>query len=438
MINKKIRDLVRRNYLTDGPAMRKWDNPFYIPSEQQLLYDILGNEKKGNEKNTKNNNNVVNVVSVVNSDNYERTDDDDDFDDPAFSISSNYYQAEVYKSVEDRKAFTGGIIDTELSDERHLVAYNKKTNTLSVAMRGTNPSSLLDWLNNFSMVYQSEKRDLEEWIKGSTKAKEGLELFGIPFLNYFVKTGLLVEEQIFLEAAMGLEKLDEPTKEKEKFNFQYNSEFLDDVLEQYGENVNLNLIGHSKGGGEARMLLAYLKKELPFKARSPAIIPRNIKAYTYNSLHFNWKGKNTDPDLYPIKVRGDPIDVNIQNHHPNLRIIGNQKGGTLMEKHSSANFLKDFRNIPLLGLYNQRKRTKQENRLIKKQKKYQRKQVEALFTEPLNKIKREELRLTKERREAGNFYFKRKIGTGDPFYRNAEESVDSDVSKLVRQYKGKN
>ena len=138
--------------------------------------------------------------------------------------------------------------------------------------------------------------------------------------------------------------------------------FLDDVLEQYGENVNLNLIGHSKGGGEARMLLAYLKKELPFKARSPAIIPRNIKAYTYNSLHFNWKGKNTDPDLYPVKVRGDPVDVNINNNHPNLRIIKNPNAG-LMEKHSTANFLKDFRNIPLLG-DNKQQITKKEKRLI--------------------------------------------------------------------------
>ena len=384
MINNKIRDLVRKNYLTDGAPMRKWDNPFYIPSEQQLLYDILGNEKSNNNNN--------NVNTDINSEGNERT--DDDFDDPAFSISSNYYQAEVYKSEGDRKAFTGGMIDTELSDERHLVAYDRNTNTLSIAMRGTDPSSLLDWLNNFSMVYQSEKRNLEEWLNSNPKAKEGLELFGIPFLETMITRGLFLEDEIFLEAAANMEDLDEPTREKQKFNFQYNSEFLDNVLEQYGENVNLNLIGHSKGGGEARMLLAYLKNELPFEANKAPIIPQNIKAYTYNSLHFNWKGKNTDPDLYPVKVRGDPIDVNIDNNHPNLRIIRNPNAG-VMEKHSTANFLKDFRKYPLLGVssvLSGNMRSKGQRRKDRRMLKNFEKRQEALRKEEIYEQRREIIR----------------------------------------------
>jgi len=358
MINKKINNLIRKNYTSDGMPMRRFESPFYIPSEQKLLYDILNNGGIGNKTTT--------AFRV--SDNNNRGDIDEDGQDgdgdgnderpsnPSFSPSSNYYQSEVYKAERDRKPFGTDMINKEYSDERHLVAYNADSNTLSIAMRGTDPSSLDDWLTNFSMIYRSEKGRLTDWFNSNPKVKEGLELFGIPFLEGLIGGGGLIEEELeMVEAFKNVDGLDEATSAKSKYNFEYHKQFLDEVLAVYGDDVRLKLIGHSKAGAEAKMLLAYLKKELPFKSDNPKIIPKDIKAYTYNSLPFNWKSSNTDPDLYPTKTRGDPVAVNINNNHPNLRIIKNnpalpkdQFKPDVYLAHLASNFNYDFRKYPTL------------------------------------------------------------------------------------------
>ena len=403
MINKKINNLIRKNYTSNGPPMRRFDNPFYIPSEQRLLYDILNNGGIGNKKTT--------AYGI--SDNNNRGDIDEDgedgdgdgFDepitDPSFSISSNYYQSEVYKIEKNRKAFGTDEINKEYSDERHLVAYNADTNTLSIAMRGTDPSSLDDWLTNFSMIYRSEKGRLTDWFSSNPKVKEGLELFGIPFLEGLLGGGGLIEEELeMIEAFKNLDGLDEATSVKSKYNFEYHKQFLDKVLKFYGPDVRLKLIGHSKGGAEAKMLLAYLKKELPFKSDNPEIIPNNIKAYTYNSLPFNWKSSNTDPDLYPVKTSGDPVAVNINNNHPNLRIIKNNPAlpndrfkPDVYLAHLASNFNYDYRKYPTLREKQDkkiRKKIKKKARRYKKKEKEVRRQFKenkAMGGEDINRAK---------------------------------------------------
>ena len=72
--------------------------------------------------------------------------------------------------------------------------------------------------------------------------------------------------------------------------------------------------------------------------------------------------------------------------------------------------------------------------------KYQGKQVEALFTEQLNKRKREELKAAKERRKEDKPINMYELSGG--YYRNAGlgglESAYSDIGKLIRQFRGKN
>ena len=136
-MNKKIERLYDDNYYTGQLPQRTFRNPFFIPSENQLLFDIL-NPKVNNDIRLQTQQPVVTKTTLFTqpvSDStqpvsdttqpeqpvQDKTDDADaEFDidkRDVISMESDFYQAEVYLPVDERVAYNkGDVIDDKLSD----------------------------------------------------------------------------------------------------------------------------------------------------------------------------------------------------------------------------------------------------------------------------------------------------------------------------------
>lgn len=354
IFNSQIRRLYIENYIVDGPPTREWTNPFFIPSEQRLLLELV------NQSPVKPNliqstyipstlsNEITNAPEAMPSENTEAP-----FNfDPAFSPSSNYYQNEVYKPLGQRIPFkSGDIIDEDLSDERHLIVYNKNTNNLYVSHRGTDASSVSDWANDIALTYDSEKKRLTEYLTGKQVAPDEIKPYDLLLGALLSSTeGLLAEAGAFVYSMGSIAEL------RNNLNFNYHREIIDEVLEKYGGDINLKILGHSKAGAESQMMMEYLRGLRKVK---PPIKPKTLKVYTYNSLPYSWSGMNSDPDLYPVKNSGDLASVRINNNHPNLRVIKKDKKGNKFKTgnikdpltaHKSKTFVNyDYRYVPMKG-----------------------------------------------------------------------------------------
>ena len=354
IFNSQIRRLYIENYDTNGPPQREWTNPFFIPSEQRLLLALVNqapvkpNLIQSTYAPSKLSNEITFAPQAVTT---EETLSPFDFD-PSFSPSSNYYQHEVYLPLEQRIPFKeGDVIDEELSDERHLVVYNKNTNNLYVSHRGTDSSSVSDWVNDIALTYDSEKKRLTEYLTGNKVERDEIKPFDLLFGALLSSSeGLLAETGALVYGLGSVADL------RNKLNFNYHREIIDEVLKKYGGDVNLKLVGHSKAGAEASMMMEYLRGLRKVK---PAITPKTLKVYTYNSLPYSWSGMNTDPDLYPVKNSGDLASVRINNNHPNLRVIPKDRRGKKFKSgnikdplnaHKSKTFVNyDYRYVPMKG-----------------------------------------------------------------------------------------
>ena len=352
IFNSQIRRLYIENYIVDGPPAREWTNPFFIPSEQRLLLALVNqspvkpNLIQSTYRPSILSNNITNAPNAA-----EDTEAPFDYD-PSFSPSSNYYQNEVYKSLGQRTPFkSGDIIDEDLSDERHLIVYNKNTNNLYVAHRGTDTSSATDWANDVAIAYDSEKKRLTEYITGKQVAPDEIKPYDL-LLGALLSSG----EGLMAEAGAFVYGLDSVAGLRNRLNFNYHREVMDEVLEKYGGDINLKILGHSLAGAESQMMMEYLRGLRKVK---PPFIPDTLKVYTYNSLPYSWSGMNSDPDLYPVKNSGDLASVRINNNHPNLRVITKNKKGEKfktgnikdpLKAHKSKNFVNyDYRYVPMKG-----------------------------------------------------------------------------------------
>ena len=317
IMNKKIERLYDDNYYTDQLPQRTFRNPFFIPSENQLLFDIL-NPKVNNDIRLQTQQPVVTKTTLftqpvgdttqpvqpVQPVQDETDDGDAEFDIDkrnVVSMESDYYQAEVYLPIDERVPYNiGDVIDDKLSDSRHLVAYNKNTNTLFIAHRGT--ADILDLVIDVAITGRDGK---------GTKRID------------FSKTQL------------------SPTIEGEKAEINYHVDILEKAIQQYGDKVKLELSGHSKGAVSVQMLLNYLDGN--YKGKPSKInLESTPKAYTYNAAPYEWKGEMNDPRLYPRRVAGDPISFPFGRSHPNLITIDKDGKGAeigILNKHDANNFV---------------------------------------------------------------------------------------------------
>ena len=316
-MNKKIEKLYDDNYYTDQLPQRTFRNPFFIPSENQLLFDIL-NPKVNNDIRLQTQLPVVTKTTLftqpvgdstqpvqpVQPVQDETDDGDAEFDidkRDVVSMESDYYQAEVYLPIDERVPYNiGDVIDDKLSDSRHLVAYNKNTNTLFIAHRGT--ASILDLVIDVAIT-----------------RRDGIGADRIDFS----KTQL------------------DPIIAGEKEEINYHVDILEKAIQQYGDKVKLELSGHSKGSVSVQMLLNYLDGN--YKGKPSKInLESTPKAYTYNAAPYEWKGEMNDPRLYPRRVAGDPISFPFGRSHPNLVTIDKDGMGAeigILNKHDAKNFV---------------------------------------------------------------------------------------------------
>ena len=318
-MNKKIEKLYDDNYYTGQLPLRTFRNPFFIPSENQLLFDILNSKTKTKDirlqtllpavmKTTLFTQPVGDIPPTVPETELpiqdETAEGDAEFDidtRDVVSMESDYYQAEVYLPLDERVPYNiGDVIDSQLSDARHLVAYNKKTDTLFIAHRGT--ASILD---------------------------------------------LVIDVAITRRDGVGADRIDfsktqfDPIIQGEKAEINYHVNILEKAIKQYGNKVKLELSGHSKGSVSVQMLLNYLDGN--YKGKPSKIkLENEPKAYTYNAAPYEWRGEMNDPRMYPRRVSGDPISFPFGRSHPNLITIdtdGKGKKIGLLNKHDANNFV---------------------------------------------------------------------------------------------------
>ena len=313
-MNKKIEKLYDDNYYTNQLPQRTFRNPFFIPNENQLLFDIL-NPKVSNDLRLQTQQPVVvkqalftqpiDDTSPIDIPVQDETDDfDSEFDIDTrdlVSMESDYYQSEVYLPMDERVPYNAGeVIDDKLSDARHLVAYNPTTNTLYIAHRGT--ASILDLVIDVAIT-----------------RRDGVGADRIDFS----KTQL------------------DPIIKGEKAEINYHIGILEQAIREYGDKVKLELSGHSKGAVSVQMLLNYLDNN--YKGKPSKIILENTpKAYTYNAAPYEWKGEMNDPRVYPRRVAGDPISFPFGRSHPNLITIDRDGKGSkigVLNKHDAKNFV---------------------------------------------------------------------------------------------------
>ena len=314
MYNKKIRKLYEDNYTAPVfQSIRNFNNPFYIATEQQILNEILKNINLGKP---------IFKSSIASTPAPTPTqaptpaptlDYDDDFfeeEDPSISKESDYYQAEVYEPAGERKPFKDGdIVDKDLSDTRHLIVYNKKENTVYLSHRGTD--SVLDAV-----------LDITAYSRGFYTNKKSEKSGNYELLN--------------------------PTSDLlTKKNNAYHINLLNSVIDKYGRDVKLKLSGHSKGGADVQVLIDYLENGIKGVKQKHKNI--DYKAYLYNSHAYNFKGINTNENIHPRRVDGDPVSYAFGRDHPNLKTISKTADGkdiSFLGSHSSQNFVnQDFKNI---------------------------------------------------------------------------------------------
>ena len=313
-MNKKIEKLYDDNYYTGQLPQRTFRNPFFIPNENQILFDIL-NSKDNKDirlqtqlpaviKTTLFTQPVGDTTQPVQPVQDETDNGDAEFDidkRDVVSMESDYYQAEVYLPIDERVPYNiGDVIDNKLSDARHLVAYNEKTNTLFIAHRGT--ASILDLVIDVAITRRGDG--------GADKID-------------FSKTQF------------------DPIIKGEKAEINYHVDILEKAIQQYGDKVKLELSGHSKGSVSVQMLLNYLDGN--YKGKPSKInLESTPKAYTYNAAPYQWKGENNDPRMYPRRVSGDPISFPFGRSHPNLVTIDRDGKGAeigILNKHDAKNFV---------------------------------------------------------------------------------------------------
>lgn len=331
-MNRNIRRLYERNYTTPTTdPMRKWSSPFYLPSEQALLKSILAKKQNrptasfiiptrfdagddddgGSVMSSSSLGSLSDDGSSIMTDvsSSEGEEKEEEVEDPSISKESDYYQNEVYKERDNRRPYPNDEIDKELSDRRHLIAVDNSDRTVYVAHRGT--ADLLDAIIDLTAISRS----------GTGRLKDRVDFNNIQFLA-----------------------------KPEKMEMSYHIDLMKKIIKKYPD-YKFELSGHSKGGLNAQMILAFLENKipgLPYKGKK-----LNKKVYTYNSAPYEWEGESSHPDMYPRRTEYDPISAPFGRFHPNLKTIRYTTEGReigFRNAHDSNNFLNiDFSKIKSRG-----------------------------------------------------------------------------------------
>lgn len=365
MLNTEIRQLYNLNKEVPPTQENRFKNPFYLPTNNQLLYSILQSGaldepeqpsplttktikiKSNTEKSSKTSLDVYNAEGVLIQ-----------TGDPSFNPTANYYQSEVYKDIDDRKLFKeGDMVLNYLSDKRHMVIYNKPNNNLYVAYRGTDPQSFEDLVSDINIAYQYEKELFNEYTERNPSISKIAKFFGSALGGLFAPE--LVTESTALQEAFELVKSgNELSEQFNKLDYEYHKNNINYILEslpKYISNPNLILLGHSKGGAHAQLIMEYLKGNLSEKGKYK---PKSIKTYTYNSLPYISTKNDVDRDYYPSRTDTDIANPSDSRNHPHLRIITRDKQGnkfkdasifTPLYSHRAEHFVnRDYRKYPML------------------------------------------------------------------------------------------
>ena len=353
-------------------SIRDFNNPFFVETEQVLLNKILTNIKNGvplfNRPGTiQNTKPPIPILRTTNAptpssiidDSSETTDIEDEINDPNdkdYSVNeeADYYQSEVYKPPGTRFPYNyDEVIDNNLGDERHLIAYNKKENTLHIAHRGTDSISdlITDLLaQRFFRLGDTKNIDFEDLTDFST----------------------------------------------EKENIKYHIDIFEKAIDKYGKNVKVIFSGHSKGAYDLQTVLNYLENGYKGIERKYTADDIDYKAYLYNGYPFQFKGENTNMNIHPRRVEGDIVSFPYGREHPNLKtipfdtltrdirndpatkklnelvpnIVTNRivTDSSMLKTHSSSNFIgKEFGFIPSkeeLKKFNNELNEKDENKFL--------------------------------------------------------------------------
>ena len=445
MINNKVIKLYNKNYNTDQLPVRKWDDPFYIPSVNRLLYDL----STGGKKETA----FLDVRDDDDNEEEEEREEEDDDDeylnlgrrrrsgmmenssrrrrssyiddepesqylkpsdkyytpdnlkelqltspeqtaitkygilttktralyekqqpDDTYSNSANFYQNEVYEPPDKRQTLEGQFRDKEFSDPRHMVVYDPVKNDLFIVYRGSSSDNskeaVYDWMSNFVSLgnyYNSyftdkgnEQGALLNYIVKALSVESGLSSLtvSLDLLKQAGYTTSTANDIINKYGGLGMDDRVDVINNFINDDLPYHQDTLDRIISKYGLGVNVKFVGHSRGGGKAQMMMAYVKRKLDAKPRYKF---KNVKAYVYNSVPYyvpEWQ-KTPDLDLYPIRTHSDIVST-ITANHPNARqIYKDGKGhnipsfnplkmmGSLTRGHRATNFLnKDLSKVP--------------------------------------------------------------------------------------------
>ena len=324
MYNKKIRKLYEENYTAPVfQSIREFNNPFFIPSEQVLLNKILTNINNGiplytkqgilpttsatlpTTQPTKTTSSPSNPPLSSDTDGTNDEVEDEENLDPSVSDEADYYQNEVYKQPGSRFPYSyDEIIDRDLGDERHLIAYNKKDDTLHIAHRGTDSISdvVTDLLaQRFFRIGDTKNIDFEDLSDFST----------------------------------------------EKENIKYHIGIFEKAIDKYGKDVKVIFSGHSKGAYDLQTVVNYLENGYKGLERKYTADDINYKAYLYNGYPFQFEGENTNLKIHPRRIEGDLVSFPYGRNHPNLKTLVLPDTTSTLQKHNSDNFVnRDMSIVP--------------------------------------------------------------------------------------------
>ena len=327
MKNQKINQLYKQNYIIDEQQPIKFNNPFFIQTEQQLLNAIYKNMLSGKPlfQGAPATAPVAPIapatapiapvapVAPLAPDTKDKM-----AGDSSINPRADYYQRMVYEPVGDRRLYPGGDAEVsyeQLDDDRHMVTYDAEKNIIHVAHRGTEITSIWDIVIDLAATARMGTGKLNDRIDFNT--------------------------------------INNPLTELEEKEIDYHIEYIDKVLTTILKdhpNATLDLSGHSKGGMNAQMVLAYLENYI--NDRPPKYNMKNTRVYTYNSAPWEWEAETNHPNIYPRRVRGDSVSMIWGAGHPNLKTIthtGDGKQISMLDAHSSDNFFnQDFSKVKSL------------------------------------------------------------------------------------------
>ena len=351
-MNKEILKLYNENYNVSPTPIRRFKNPFFIPTENQLLYDLV---QKGGLQDD-NETSIIKKTNKKTNEKIQKENIENNGEDPSFNPSANFYQNEVYKGVNERKLYKkGDEYYKDLSDDRHMVVYNEKNNNLYIIYRGTDPNSLDDIVSDVNIAFQYEKTLFNEYTAQHPTLGKLTSFFG-SLLGGVLAPEIITESELLSDAIELTKTGNQFSDQLTELDFKFHKKNIDFILETfYNKNVNLKLVAHSKGGSHAQLMLDYLKNNLSDKAKYR---PKSIKVYTYNSMPYKSKTNEIDRDYYPVRTSTDIANPPSSQRHPHLRIIPTDKKGKKFKdigftnplySHRAEHFVnRDFRNIPML------------------------------------------------------------------------------------------